>query len=201
MPSCRAPEQYHLLDLRGPFVNLVDFGVAHQLFDRVFPAVAVALRRPVPHRWRSSWRHQRRTPLATARGHRVSPSRFHVASRLQCEVASGLNSNRHVRQHEADALKVGDWLAERSSLAGIGYGLVKGPARHPDCGYGNARPASVEGLHADFETVAFFHQAIACRHFDIIEEDLAGLGGVLAHLLERLADADAGPVPFPRESS
>ena len=108
--------------------------------------------------------------------------------------AGGLDANLHVGEHEADTLVVVDGLPKRRAFAGILDGFVQRTAGHAGGGGGDGRAALVKDLHADHETVAFVPEQVLGRYFHVLKEDLAGLGCMLAQLLQRLACADAGEV-------
>ena len=92
-------------------------------------------------------------------------------------------------------------MPKACALAGIPDGLVQRAARDAGRGGGHGRAALVEDLHADHEAVALVAEQVLDRHLDVLEEDLARLGGMLAHLLQRLAGADAGPVTLHDEAA
>jgi hypothetical protein len=95
------------------------------------------------------------------------------------------------------------WIAwpKAVTLAGVLHRLVQRAAGDAGGGGRDGRAALVEDLHADHEAVAFAGQQVLRRHFHVLEEDLAGLGRVLAELLQRLAGADAGPTALDDEAA
>ena len=111
-------------------------------------------------------------------------------------MTSGFHPDRHIGQHEANALEVGNWLSESSALSRIGHCLVKRPASDAYGSGCNSRSALVECLHGYSKALALIAQEVACRDLYIFEKHLAGLCGVLAHFRQRFACAHSGPVPF-----
>ena len=65
---------------------------------------------------------------------------------------------------------------------------------------GNADTAAVQGLHSNLEAFAFFAEQIFFRNFAVFKNQFSCQGGVTAHLVFDLAEAEARHAFFYDES-
>ena len=61
--------------------------------------------------------------------------------------------------------------------------------------------AAVQDLHGHLEALALAAQAVFDGHPDIVEDDVADVGALLAHLLLGLADGQARQVALDQEGA
>ncbi|MNL13684.1 hypothetical protein D3C87_1345970 [compost metagenome] len=89
----------------------------------------------------------------------------------------------HVRQAECHGLMLDDRLAETLTLTGVIAGRFERSAGHAHRLRSDADTSAFEVGQGNPVTFALFAQAIGHRDFDVFEEDLAGVGGVLAEFV------------------
>src|SRR6185295_11405864 len=139
----------HPLDLVRALVDLGDLGVAHEALHREFPGVAVATQdlHRVGGRLHRGVRGQAlgRRGLERGAGDPVIDQRGRVVD----DQPRGVHRDRHVGEHELDALERSDRLIEGAPLLGVGHrgverGLGDADRLRPEGG-----PRLLEGLHCD----------------------------------------------------
>jgi hypothetical protein len=108
------------------------------------------------------------------------------------EGAGGFDFGVHVRKHELDGLEFGDGLAEGFAGTREFDGFVEGALGEADGLRGDADASAIESGERDFEALAFFAEAIRGGDFAIIENNLDGGRGALAHFVFVAADGEAG---------
>ena len=88
-----------------------------------------------------------------------------------------------------DQLEIADRLAELLALARIRHAFADQPLGDADADGGDVQPSAIEHLHGDLEALALLAQTQARWHARIVEDHVADMGALLAHLLFGLADA------------
>merc|ERR1712083_443228 len=181
------------LDLSGALVDLVDFGIAHQLLSGVVGVEAVAAK-----------------DLDAVGGGLVGditskafgnggvqgvllsnvglPGRLHV-----CQPGT-LGADGHVSEHEADRLVVDDGRAKGLPLIRVLRRLVQGSLAdaHRSCSYW--RPSLVKGTHGNLEARTLPNEHILLGHNNILEGDAPGVARPLSHVDLLPARGDARSV-------
>ena len=102
---------------------------------------------------------------------------------MQRELARRLEAGGHVRQAERHGLVLEDGLAEGAPLVRVADGDLEGRARHADALRGNADAPTFQVGEGDAIALALLAQPVLGRDDHVVEADLAGIGGILAHLL------------------
>ena len=90
-----------------------------------------------------------------------------------------------------DRLVVEDRLAERLAVAGVFDRLGDDEFMRLEAGRRAPQPLLLELHHLVGKALALLADAVALRHPDIVEEDLRGVGGAHAHLVELARDLHA----------
>src|SRR6185503_19719580 len=159
----------HALDLVRTLVDLGDLGVAHEALHRELAGVAVAAedldRVGGDLHGGVGGQALGRRGLERGAGDPV----IDEARGVVHHQARGVHRHRHVREHELDALELGDRLVERAALLGVGdrgvqRGLGDSHRLGPDGG-----PRLLEGLHGDLEASALLAQPVLHRHLAVAE--------------------------------
>ena len=100
----------------------------------------------------------------------------------------------HVDELVLDHLKVRDRLAERLALQGVILRVLEHPVRPRDRTGGGDHPLPLQLPHQVLESLAFLADQVADRDVAVLEQQLGGVGGVHAELLQRARDLEAlGP--------
>ena len=170
------------MDLRGAFENPEQPHVAVHARDDILVHVSGAaedLHRAVgdaaDHFGREEFagRHVAERQLAG-----IAPQR-----RLQDHRASGQVLRLTVRQHVLDGLEFGDRLFELNALQRVGERFLDQPGCLADTGRGDMHPRRIDPGHGGLEALPLFRaQEGGSRNAALVEEDVAGVRGVLPHL-------------------
>ncbi|PBJ22064.1 hypothetical protein BSG18_27920 [Pseudomonas ogarae] len=129
--------------------------------------------------------------LGHFRGEQLGHGRFHQRRLAAVPQGGGVvhhlpghgDLGRHVCQAERHGLVLDDRLAETGAFPGIVPGRLERRAGHAHRLRRDAHAPAFQVRQGDLVTLALLTQAIAHRHLHILEEDLAGVGGVLAEFV------------------
>ena len=107
------------------------------------------------------------------------------------EKPRAVHADRHVGQHELDALEGGDRLAELLALLGVAGGGVERGLGDADGERAGGRPRDVERRHGDLEALALGAETLLDRDGAVGEVQRHGGRGADAELALLLADLEA----------
>src|SRR5690606_13728669 len=144
---------HYALNLARALVDLGDLRVAVVALGRILAHVAVPT---------EDLHGVLRYLVGDLRGHQLAHRRLGrvpLAGRLEPRGPVGqqpgrVDLGRHVGEHEADRLMVGDRLAKGLALGRVAGRRLKRPAGDAQRLRGDADPTAVEGAHRDLEPVA-----------------------------------------------
>src|ERR1700679_1901547 len=181
---------HELLDLAGAFIDAENSDVAVEAFDAVIRDIACPaedLHRAVgdaPYRFGGEI-------FGAGRFHGDALARVALFRGIEHHAAGGIGFRLAIGEHALDQLEIADALAELLALARIGDAFADQPLGDADADAGDMQPPAVEHLHRHLEAFAFRAEPQACRHARILEDHVADVGALLAHLPFRLADRHA----------
>ena len=185
------PRDHHALHFVRALADLEDLLVAEEPRDRRLlhePVAPVDLQRcvrgPVREQSRVELRHRR---LARERASLVLQPR-----RLVDERAARLDLGRHVGERELHRLELRDRLAELLALLRVRVREVVRALREPDAHRRHRDAAAVEDLEELLEAITARPEQIPLGHGDVLERELARVGGAPAELLHRRRSRSRG---------
>ena len=108
------------------------------------------------------------------------------------ELLRGLGLGRHLGELVADRLELADRAAEGLALLGVLEGLLEHPLAARVAAGGGDQPLALELPGDVVEALALLAEQALGRDADVLEGELAGVGGVHPHLLQLGRDAEAG---------
>ena len=115
------------------------------------------------------------------------------------EGAGGLGLGRHLGDVVADRLELADRAAEGLALLGVGDGDLDQALHRADGADRHQQPLPGEVGHDQFEAAVLLAEQVLRRHLDVGEGQLAGVGGVPAHLLQLRRHLVAGHLALEHE--
>ena len=114
----------------------------------------------------------------------------HPASLLY-QKTSGFNLHSHVSQHCLYHLEGSNGLAKLTALLSIFNSAIQRSLSNTNGYSANEGTSAVQGVHSNAEAFAFAAYAIGFRDNNVLQHQLAGVGGTNAHLVFFLANAKA----------
>ena len=91
----------------------------------------------------------------------------------------------HLAQPVADRLATGDRRAEGAALARVGHRVVERGLGQADAHPGQRHPLGLEALHDLRKAPPLLSEDAIPGHPHVLQNELTGIGGVPAHLLQR----------------
>src|SRR6188472_374449 len=182
---------HHALHLVRALADLENLLVAIEAGDRelVHEAVAaVDLERLVD----DAVRELARVELRHRRLERERATSVLEPRRLEDELPSRLDLDRHVGELERDGLERADRASELLPLLCVGEGEVVRALREPDAHRRHGDAPTVEDLEKLVEALAARPEQVPVRDRAVGERELARVRGLPAELVERLGDRVAG---------
>src|SRR6188472_251542 len=178
---------HHLLHLVGALADGEDLGVAIEAADRILLDEAVAamdlyrlLRRPD--------REAAGNQLCLGSGEGERRARVLLQRRSPGEQAGRLDLSREIGDLGLDRLELGDRLAKRLALLGVGDRLVKRALREPHAHSCNPNPASIEDVKKVLEALTPTPEQVPLRHPAVLEAERPRIRSVPTHLPVPLAN-------------
>lgn len=168
-----------MLDVVGAFINAANPGISIEALDREIGQIAIAAKR-LDRLRTDPFGGLRRDQLGHAGFHQAELAGIRKRRSMQHHLAGGLDARRHGGKAEADHLVFDDRLAKHGPLACIGQGRLIGRAADADGLGGDTNAAALEVRQRDAIALPFLAQAEARRDADVVEGDLACIGGPLA---------------------
>src|SRR5271165_554648 len=164
----------HLLHLVGALVDLRHLRIAQEALDREVLGVAVAAEElhGVDRDRHGGVGGERLGHGAEARELATRVVVDHGAGAVD-EGAGSFVAHRHVGQHEAQPLQVGDRGAEGVPLLHVGRRAVDGPLPDADRLRPDGRPAPVQRVHGHGEPLTLLADAVRRRDAHLVEDHLA----------------------------
>ncbi|MPN37436.1 hypothetical protein SDC9_184954 [bioreactor metagenome] len=107
------------------------------------------------------------------------------------ELLRGLQLRRHIRDHEADALKIGDTAAKLLAFFSVFHGLVESALRDADARGAHTDASDVERFHGILEPHVFLAQQVVLVYAHVLKNDIGGRAADDAHFTFGLAAGDA----------
>src|SRR5512140_1909155 len=111
---------------------------------------------------------------------------------MEHEVLPCLDFGGHVRELELNALEVGNWTSKLLPLARVLESLF-------ECSFGDSKreggdpdASSVQRLHKVDEPHAFFAEQVFLGNFDLLEDELSGVGRPPSQLVFFLSSLESG---------
>jgi len=180
----------HATNLTGAGADFVQLGVTQETARREFVDVAVAaenLDRVEGHLCGALGAvedHPRRIlargfPTFASLGHRVEVS------------AAGVELGVHVGDFALDQLEFADALAELFAIVDVRHDQVHARLHDPGRAARQHDALVIEAAHQHFHAAIEHAEDVFLRHFDVIEEQLAGVRTAHAELVELVAAAEA----------
>src|SRR5882724_5499021 len=181
------PRDDHALDFAGAFVNRDDAGVAVHAFDIGFARIAEAAVNL--HGFvRDAVGHFACVEFCLRRYATHGLSRIFQPCSIVCQTARGFDFGLHVGEHPLNRLEFGDGFAEGFALFRVLDRIVERALCESYGLRGNADAAAVERAESNFQSLAFFTEAIFGWHFAIVQQKFDGWRRALAHFVFMAAD-------------
>ena len=115
------------------------------------------------------------------------------------QIPGSFDLGGHVSHHELESLEFGNGPTELFPFLGIFHGSSQGAFSNTQGLSSYADTAAVQGFHGDLEAFPFFAQQVFFGDFAVFKDQFCSDGGVAAHFVFDLAEAEAGHALFQDE--